>query len=376
MTSNLTLPIVEERQRTSPRIIALSRSAIHAYVLCVGDNDFIDKLACKDEERLITVNNISIAKRILKEQLQSGGRPSYIICNLNDCTEIGDFTRHIRANKELSDIPVFVYLDALTAENKHRLRRTPGIDQVITADTTKQQFAEKLEAAKTIRQLAKETMSEERRQVNAGAKINYCLKRLLDISVAGTGLAVLSPLFLIIAVLIKVESKGPVFYISRRAGQRYRIFKFYKFRTMVADADQKVSQMSHLNQYDTNSTGPVFFKVSNDPRVTRLGGFLRNTSLDEIPQLLNVLLGHMSLVGNRPLPLYEAASLTTDQHAGRFMAPAGLTGLWQIKKRGNKDMSVDERIRLDIEYAEKHSVLFDMWILASTPNALIQKDNV
>jgi lipopolysaccharide/colanic/teichoic acid biosynthesis glycosyltransferase len=376
MTSNLTLPIVEERQRSGPRIIALSRSAIHAYVLCVGENDFISKLAYKDEERLITVNNISIAKRILKEQLHNGGKPAYIICNLNDCTQLGDFTRHIRASKELSDIPVFVYLDTLTAESKQELRRTPGIDQVITADTTKEQFAEKLDAAQTIRRLAKDVSSQERRAVNAGAKINYCLKRMLDITVAGTGLIVLSPLLLVIAALIKLESKGPVFYISHRAGQRYRIFKFYKFRTMVADADKKVSQMSHLNQYDTNSTGPVFFKVSNDPRVTKLGGFLRNTSLDEIPQLLNVLLGHMSLVGNRPLPLYEAASLTTDHYAGRFMAPAGLTGLWQIKKRGNKEMSVDERIRLDIEYAEKHSVLYDMWILASTPNALIQKDNV
>lgn len=376
MTSNLTLPIVEERQRSGPRIIALSRSAIHAYVLCVGENDFISKLAYKDEERLITVNNISIAKRILKEQLHNGGKPAYIICNLNDCTQLGDFTRHIRASKELSDIPVFVYLDTLTAESKQELRRTPGIDQVITADTTKEQFAEKLDAAQTIRRLAKDVTSQERRAVNAVPKINYCLKRMLDITVAGTGLIVLSPLLLVIAALIKLESKGPVFYISHRAGQRYRIFKFYKFRTMVADADKKVSQMSHLNQYDTNSTGPVFFKVSNDPRVTKLGGFLRNTSLDEIPQLLNVLLGHMSLVGNRPLPLYEAASLTTDHYAGRFMAPAGLTGLWQIKKRGNKEMSVDERIRLDIEYAEKHSVLYDMWILASTPNALIQKDNV
>lgn len=376
MTSNLTLPIVEERQRSGPRIIALSRSAIHAYVLCVGENDFISKLAYKDEERLITVNNISIAKRILKEQLHNGGKPAYIICNLNDCTQLGDFTRHIRASKELSDIPVFVYLDTLTAESKQELRRTPGIDQVITADTTKEQFAEKLQAAQTIRRLAKDNISQERKAVNASAKVNYCLKRMLDITVAGTGLIVLSPVLLTIAVLIKLESKGPVFYISHRAGQRYRIFKFYKFRTMVADADKKVSQMSHLNQYDTNSTGPVFFKVSNDPRVTKLGGFLRNTSLDEIPQLLNVLFGHMSLVGNRPLPLYEAASLTTDHYAGRFMAPAGLTGLWQIKKRGNKEMSVDERIRLDIEYAEKHSVLFDMWILASTPNALIQKDNV
>jgi lipopolysaccharide/colanic/teichoic acid biosynthesis glycosyltransferase len=145
---------------------------------------------------------------------------------------------------------------------------------------------------------------------------------------------------------------------------------------MVLDADKQVATMMESNQYDTNDAGPVFFKVTNDPRVTGLGAFLRNTSLDEIPQLLNVLIGDMSLVGNRPLPLYEAATLTTDDFAGRFIAPAGITGLWQIKKRGNKDMSVKERIGLDINYAEKHSVLYDMWILANTPGAMRQKNNV
>ena len=134
-------------------------------MLCIGENDFISKLTHQDEERLITVNNISIAKRILKEQLQNGGKPSYIICNLNDCTQLGDFTRHIRASKELSDIPVFVYLDRLTVESKQELRRTPGIDQVITADTTKEQFAEQLVAAQTIRKLAKDKASSERRSV-------------------------------------------------------------------------------------------------------------------------------------------------------------------------------------------------------------------
>ncbi|WP_372489949.1 sugar transferase [Chitinophaga sedimenti] len=148
---------------------------------------------------------------------------------------------------------------------------------------------------------------------------------------------------------------------------------------MRADADKMVKELSHLNQYDTKNTdaaGPVFFKLSNDPRVTKLGAFLRNSSLDELPQLLNVIKGDMSLVGNRPLPLYEAATLTTDTYAGRFNAPAGLTGLWQIKKRGQKEMSVDERIGLDIDYAEKYSFMYDMWIMAQTPKALIQKDNV
>ncbi len=202
------------------------------------------------------------------------------------------------------------------------------------------------------------------------------LKRLFDIFISGTAILLLLPVFLVIALIIRLESKGPIFYIAKRAGKGYRIFKFYKFRTMVADADKKVGQLAHLNQYAPASEGPVFFKISNDPRITKIGAFLRNTSLDELPQLLNVFLGDMSLVGNRPLPLYEAATLTTDQHAARFMAPAGITGLWQIKKRGDSNMSVEERISLDIDYAHKFCFVYDLWIMAKTPTALLQKENV
>lgn len=147
---------------------------------------------------------------------------------------------------------------------------------------------------------------------------------------------------------------------------------------MVVDADKKIDQVLHLNQYDSSATGkkPLFFKASNDPRVTRIGAFLRNTSLDELPQFFNVIKGDMSLVGNRPLPLYEAASLTTDELAARFMAPVGITGLWQIKKKGYKKMSVEERINLDIAYVDKNNFMYDLWIMANTPSALIQKTDV
>jgi lipopolysaccharide/colanic/teichoic acid biosynthesis glycosyltransferase len=186
----------------------------------------------------------------------------------------------------------------------------------------------------------------------------------------------LLPVLLLIALLIKLEGKGPVFYTSSRAGKNYRMFRFYKFRTMVADADKQLHMLKAQNQYNGNGNGPMFFKVSNDPRVTRLGSFLRNSSLDELPQLFNVLKGDMSLVGNRPLPLYEAATLTTDEWAERFLAPAGITGLWQISKRGKKDMSVEERISLDINYAHRHNFAYDMWLMVNTPFALVQKDNV
>ena len=155
------------------------------------------------------------------------------------------------------------------------------------------------------------------------------------------------------------------------------VLYFYKFRTMFAGADLRIKEYSHLNQYNGNDSvkGPSFFKFNNDPRITRVGNFLRNTSLDELPQLMNVLLGDMSLVGNRPLPLYEAATLTTDQCAQRFLAPAGMTGLWQIKKRGHEDMSAEERISLDIDYANKYNFMYDLWIMANTPSALIQKSS-
>jgi lipopolysaccharide/colanic/teichoic acid biosynthesis glycosyltransferase len=120
----------------------------------------------------------------------------------------------------------------------------------------------------------------------------------------------------------------------------------------------------------------AFVKIANDPRVTRIGQFIRNTSIDELPQLFNVLRGDMSIVGNRPLPLYEAEKITTDEFAARFMAPAGITGLWQVSKRGNKSMSAEERKMLDVEYAKSYSLMKDLEIVCKTIPALFQKENV
>lgn len=202
------------------------------------------------------------------------------------------------------------------------------------------------------------------------------LKRIFDIACSLLLIILLLPLFILIAIAVKLESRGPIFYNANRAGRGFKVFKFYKFRTMVVNADQKIQALAHLNQYAGTSNGAKFFKISNDPRITKVGRFLRNTSLDELPQLFNVLKGDMSLVGNRPLPLYEAATLTTNESVERFMAPAGITGLWQIKKRGRAEMSIDERIELDISYARKASLLYDFWIMAKTPKALFQKSDV
>jgi len=202
------------------------------------------------------------------------------------------------------------------------------------------------------------------------------LKRTVDILVAAGVLFILSPVMLLIALIIKLESRGPVFYNAKRAGSGYKIFNFYKFRSMRVGADLELKKFSELNQYGTDESGSIFFKIKDDPRITRFGLFLRQTSLDELPQLLNVLKGDMSLVGNRPLPLYEAEKLTKDKIAWRFLAPAGITGLWQITKRGKEDMSPEERIQLDMEYAMNNSFLGDMKIILKTFPALLQKEKV
>lgn len=202
-------------------------------------------------------------------------------------------------------------------------------------------------------------------------------KRVFDVVSAGGILLVLSPFLLIIAALIKLDSKGPVIYKSKRVGTGYKIFDFYKFRSMKAGADLELKNLSALNQYADDGSGTnAFVKIKNDPRVTKLGNFLRNSSLDEIPQLFNVLKGDMSLVGNRPLPLYEAELLTSNEWSMRFLGPSGLTGLWQISKRGKGDMSDTERKKLDNFYAKNYSVWFDMSIMLRTFPALFQKEKV
>jgi lipopolysaccharide/colanic/teichoic acid biosynthesis glycosyltransferase len=202
-------------------------------------------------------------------------------------------------------------------------------------------------------------------------------KRIFDIVSSGGILLVSSPILLIIAILIKLDSKGPIIYKSKRVGTGYKIFDFYKFRSMKAGADKELKNLSALNQYaDDGSVANACVKIKNDPRVTKLGNFLRNSSLDEVPQLINVLKGDMSLVGNRPLPLYEAEMLTSNEWSMRFLGPSGLTGLWQISKRGKADMSDTERKKLDNFYAKNYSVWFDISIMLKTVPALFQKEKV
>ena len=378
MIFNEPLHLQDLGKKSVAAVISLPSDCLERFALFVGHGIPQSHLFLTQEEEMVTATSLQVAKRILKNRLHNNLTPTFIICNISGGTQLlQDLLQLLQSHKHYKRIPLFVYSDQLTPDQKTAYAKLGGIDDVITSQTSPSEFSAKLQFARKFRIMSSKLEDAPGKNYKRPAiTLNYLAKRAFDIAVSGILLLITLPFFLIIAALIKLESKGPVFYISHRAGNRYKVFNFYKFRTMCADADKKVNELSHMNQYDVNQQGPVFFKLSNDPRVTRLGAFLRNTSIDELPQLLNVLLGDMSLVGNRPLPLYEASSLTTDQHAGRFIAPAGITGLWQIKKRGKKDMSVDERISLDINYAEKTSFFYDMWILANTPTALIQKDNV
>lgn len=298
---------------------------------------------------------------------------------IQDGFEPGDlnnffFTLHLK----IQAIPVIIEASHTAPSVMQQFRQIGFIDDVFVIDESSMgQFIKKVNFLKKIRRSETSTsLLAELNRYDEGSSVKNISKKVFDIVVASLALIILSPVFLLIALIIKLESRGPVLYCSPRVGRGYKVFKFYKFRTMEVGADSKVHDLYHLNQYNTecDKKGPMFFKVTKDPRVTKVGNFLRNTSLDELPQFFNVLKGDMSIVGNRPLPLYEAETLTTDEWAKRFLAPAGITGLWQIRKKANKNMSIEERINLDIDYADKHNFAYDLWILANTPNALIQKE--
>jgi len=265
-------------------------------------------------------------------------------------------------------------------------------------------------------------------------------KRAFDIVFSLLAIIILSPVFIITAIAIRLESPGPILFKSKRVGTNYTVFDFLKFRSMYSDAEKRLKEVSKTagNQYaekskveeaeetKNNIKAPLgdeaelammamgmesdmmisddevmlvgddfvvaesdfakekeeeinnaFVKIENDPRVTKVGRFIRKYSIDELPQLFNILKGDMSIVGNRPLPLYEAEKLTVDSTIDRFMAPAGLTGLWQVEERGKGGMmSAEERKQLDITYGQTYNFLLDMKIIFRTLTAFIQKENV
>ena len=202
--------------------------------------------------------------------------------------------------------------------------------------------------------------------IAAAGKLFYSLtKRLMDLIVAPVLLVVLSPIFLIIALAIKLDSAGPLFYMQKRCGRHGRRFRMFKFRTMVASAEQMHAKL--LDQTDTD--GPMF-KMDNDPRITRIGRILRQTSLDELPQLLNVIQGQMSLVGPRPL-IMEEMKFSPTWRDTRLRVKPGITGLWQV--HGRSDAPFHDWIKYDIEYVMNQSLWMDLRILLGTVGVVFKK---
>jgi lipopolysaccharide/colanic/teichoic acid biosynthesis glycosyltransferase len=183
-------------------------------------------------------------------------------------------------------------------------------------------------------------------------------KRGFDIVFSFVALILIAPVLLLIAILVKLDSEGPVLYVSERIGRDGERFRFFKFRTMVKEADSLRGALLHLNEREGN-----LFKMSNDPRVTRLGRFLRRYSLDELPQFLSVLTGQMSVVGPRPCLVSEYARYTKEQQR-RLLAVPGITGLWQVEAR--TDPSSETYFKLDMYYVENWSLWLDTKILFKT----------
>jgi lipopolysaccharide/colanic/teichoic acid biosynthesis glycosyltransferase len=311
---------------------------------------------------------------------------------------------------------IFLISDSLTGEEKAAYLKN-GVNDVMSAAPTAEQWKRSMRFLSLhLQQLRTNAPDGEIRHLTAFRLPLW--KRVFDIFFASVAFVCLLPLMLIVMLSIKIESKGPSIYKSKRVGSNYKVFDFLKFRSMYLDSDTKLKEFASLNQYqqirEEAKVFPIqndamframgenmlfsddfvieegdfikeqhdkqdnnFVKLANDPRITRTGRFVRKFSIDELPQLINVIKGDMSIVGNRPLPLYEAELLTSDDYIDRFMAPAGLTGLWQVEKRGGAGkLSSEERKQLDIYYARNFSFRMDCSIIFRTLTAFIQKENV
>ncbi|WP_343338810.1 UDP-N-acetylgalactosamine-undecaprenyl-phosphate N-acetylgalactosaminephosphotransferase [Terrisporobacter petrolearius] len=194
------------------------------------------------------------------------------------------------------------------------------------------------------------------------------LKRTMDILGSGIGLILLSPIFILVALAIKVEDpKGKIFFAQERCGKNNKLFKMYKFRSMVSNAEELLEELMYENEMD----GPVF-KIKEDPRITKVGKFIRKTSIDELPQLYNILMGDMSIVGPRPAIPHEVAEYN-DYQKQRLLVKPGLTCIWQVS--GRNSIGFDEWVDMDLEYIEKRNLWMDIKLIFKTVGVLFGDEN-
>lgn len=208
-------------------------------------------------------------------------------------------------------------------------------------------------------------------EINSDSKKRYAyriLKRLIDIVASTIGMILLLPVFIVVAVMIKIDDpKAPIFFIQIRVGKKGKQFKMYKFRSMCVGAEEKLTELLEFNEIKG-----AMFKMKKDPRVTVIGKFIRQTSIDELPQLWNIFIGNMTLVGPRP-PLPREVIEYSSYDKQRLVVKPGCTGLWQIS--GRNGLHFDEMVKLDIEYINRSSIILDIVIILKTPIAMLKSKN-
>lgn len=388
------------------------------YYIYIGNNRIIiDHLSKVTGGMFVAVSSSQKAAKVI-----DGIRERYNISILYEQTDVreADCIEITYLRKRYPRVYITLITEALEPEHRKSYLQA-GVNNILPPHAEENSIQHMNAYLKARKESKLKEFSETHRKVLNTFRLPMW-KRTFDILFAGTAVIILSPILIGTAIAIRMESKGKVIYKSQRVGSNYQIFDFLKFRSMYTNADKRLKELNALNQYqieevESSDEGPeirfddlagtpdeeetllisddfvvseqdflkqkekaknnTFVKLENDPRVTRVGRFIRKYSIDELPQLFNILKGDMSIVGNRPLPLYEAEQLTSDAYIDRFMAPAGLTGLWQVEKRGGAGkLSAEERKQLDIKYARDFSFWLDMKIIFKTLTAFVQKENV
>ncbi len=388
------------------------------YYIYIGNNRIIiDHLSKVTGGMFVAVSSSQKAAKVI-----DGIRDRYNISILYEQTDLreADYIEISYLRKRYPRLYITLITEALKAEDRKNYLQA-GVNNTLPPHAEEDSIQRMTVYLKARTERKLKEFSETHRKILNTFRLPLW-KRTFDILFAGTAVIILSPILIGTAAAIRLESKGKIIYKSQRVGSNYQIFDFLKFRSMYTNADKRLKELNALNQYqieevENSDEGPeirfddlsgtpdeeenllisddfviseedfikkkekiqqnTFVKLENDPRITRVGRIIRKYSIDELPQLFNILKGDMSIVGNRPLPLYEAELLTSDAYIDRFMAPSGLTGLWQVEKRGGAGkMSAEERKQLDIKYARDFSFWLDMKIIFKTLTAFVQKENV
>lgn len=394
-------------------------------ILYVGsETTAINHMQIQDNYKIAVLNNNLEAVNYLNENK----RLDFIICDYELPGTNGMFLYDWVRDKKLYNNTSFILLDNKFNSNNYKMAFNKNVDDYyVKSESLLENLSNRIQY---LFDHKNKNSCFNSKSMNNQEKYKMPLsKRIFDILFASTVLLVASPFILLILLAIRIESKGKVYYIAKRVGRK--TFNFYKLRSMRTGSDKILKKLAKSNNqynntsknidYDIDSNCPrcddlpkgiscspimhldkskvceywhtfqqkkvaessaTFVKIENDPRITKIGKFIRNTSIDELPQLINVLKGDMSIVGNRPLPVYEAELLTEDTLSKRFLAPAGITGLWQVELRGKEgNMSEFERLRLDNEYADhfkgnNFSFWYDVKLILRTIPALLQKGGV